>query len=241
MIKVELIDFEKYRPNLLRYASGLLRTKGFGNNKTGELDELAKDIVQNTYLSFHDCNKDAFVTESHLENFLKLVLYRRYSDSLKNTHGIGRYTNKKLGDIDYLDEGKHPFTQSEIDETNVFKALLSDDEQITLDYLLEGFNQKEIAKKMKIGVYAVSVLVKSMKDRYLGTKVSDKVIEETRVAKIVLNSQKPIKQIDHNGVVVKVWDAAVIAAQELDLAASAISNCCKGKRKTHGGFSWSYK
>ena len=93
---------EKYRPNLIKYANGLLKTRGFVNHKSGELDELSKDIVQNTYLSFHRHHKDYFVDENHLNNFLKLCLYRQYQESLYVTKRNAQYTIFKRGEFDQL-------------------------------------------------------------------------------------------------------------------------------------------
>lgn len=45
-------------------------------------------------------------------------------------------------------------------------------------------------------------------------------------------------QMDLNGTEIKKWDSMMIAADTLGLQVSHISNCCYGKRKTHGRFTW---
>ncbi len=40
--------------------------------------------------------------------------------------------------------------------------------------------------------------------------------------------------------VIKNWDSAKAAADELGLTAAHISVVCQGKRKTHGGYAWKY-
>lgn len=52
--------------------------------------------------------------------------------------------------------------------------------------------------------------------------------------------RKPVQQIDKNGNVVAVYESANIAASELGLQNTLISACCHGRRKTTGGFGWSF-
>ena len=47
---------------------------------------------------------------------------------------------------------------------------------------------------------------------------------------------KPVQGIE-TGI---IYDSAKTAAQELQLNASNITQCCKGHRKTHGKFHWKY-
>lgn len=51
----------------------------------------------------------------------------------------------------------------------------------------------------------------------------------------------PIYQLTKDKQIIKEWESAVIAARELNLDASTITKCLKGKLKTHGNFSWRYK
>lgn len=53
---------------------------------------------------------------------------------------------------------------------------------------------------------------------------------------------KEIEQIDKNTLeVIKVWDSLSEVKRQLNISASNISNVCKGKRKTAGGFIWRMK
>lgn len=49
-----------------------------------------------------------------------------------------------------------------------------------------------------------------------------------------------VYQYTIDGRLIKVWDSAQDAAIELGLNQSHIWHCCNNKRKTHGGFKWSY-
>lgn len=51
-----------------------------------------------------------------------------------------------------------------------------------------------------------------------------------------------VEQIDKNTLeVIKVWDSLSEVERQLNISASNISNVCKGKRKTAGGFIWRMK
>ena len=53
---------------------------------------------------------------------------------------------------------------------------------------------------------------------------------------------KEVEQIDKNTLeVIKVWDSLSEVESQLNISASNISNVCKGKRKTAGGFIWKMK
>lgn len=49
-----------------------------------------------------------------------------------------------------------------------------------------------------------------------------------------------VYQYTIDGRLIKVWNSATEVARELGLNQSHIWGCCNNKRKTHGGFKWSY-
>ena len=51
----------------------------------------------------------------------------------------------------------------------------------------------------------------------------------------------PIVQMTKSGEFIKYWKHASYAAKILGLNASSINECCRGKRKSIGGFTWKYK
>lgn len=57
-----------------------------------------------------------------------------------------------------------------------------------------------------------------------------------------ISHSKPVCQCDLNDNVIKVWESGKVAAKELNLYASQISGCCRGKEhfKTCGGFKWHF-
>lgn len=63
-------------------------------------------------------------------------------------------------------------------------------------------------------------------------------VDNTKTA----NSHKiPILQLDKNGQVLKSWSSATDAGNELNLSSSHITSCCRGVRRTCGGYMWRYQ
>lgn len=56
-----------------------------------------------------------------------------------------------------------------------------------------------------------------------------------------LRNQKPVLQYSLNNTLVKEWDSAKLAGDNLNIDSGHIAKCCKGERKSAGGFKWRYK
>ena len=52
--------------------------------------------------------------------------------------------------------------------------------------------------------------------------------------------QKPIVQIDKNGLIIGMYDSIIQIERELGINNSSITKCCKGKQKFAGGYRWMY-
>lgn len=169
MIQIELRDFEIYRNNLLKYASGLLRTRGFSNHKPGELDALAKDIVQNCYLQFQISNKNTFVSENHFESFLKQCLYWNYQNEMDSRNRNTQWILFRQGEFDNLDirkEFKRDLSTEQFDVISKFKEQLTERQNFIVDRLLEGFALFEIAKELEITPQAIDSSIKLIRKKY---------------------------------------------------------------------------
>lgn len=57
-----------------------------------------------------------------------------------------------------------------------------------------------------------------------------------------INSElsKKVIQKDLNGNVIKIWDSISQAAKHLNICCGNITNCCKHRSKSVGGFAWEY-
>lgn len=54
------------------------------------------------------------------------------------------------------------------------------------------------------------------------------------------HNAKKIKQLDKNNNLIRVWECAIDIEREIGIKRSNICKCCKGKRKTTGGYKWEY-
>lgn len=57
---------------------------------------------------------------------------------------------------------------------------------------------------------------------------------------ILNNTSKKINQYDKNNNFIKTWDCMSDIERELNISICNICKCCKGKRKSTGGFIWRY-
>lgn len=172
MIVVELQDFEKYRKKLWRYALGLLRTRGSGNELFEELDEKAKDIVQDCYLRFHNHYQDAFVTENHLFNFLKLCLYRSYMESKNPKNRLQQYNILKDAETtSNLSEDRIPSSHiveiKDRDLVEKFIDTLNSNQRNIVEQLLEGYSSVEIAEQKGVTKQAINSALNFIRKRLL--------------------------------------------------------------------------
>ncbi len=168
MIDVKLEDFEKYRKSLLKQASNLLRNRGF-NFKSDLVKTLSEDIVQNTYIVFHSHSLNTYVSEDHLNNFLRSVIYKQYQNTVDHNRKGGQYILFKKGEFDQLDVNKYDkvYTSEQFDIISNFKEKLTDLECQTLDYLIDGYSQVEISKELNKHVSTIQERVQIIKNKYI--------------------------------------------------------------------------
>ena len=63
----------------------------------------------------------------------------------------------------------------------------------------------------------------------------------TRNKRVAEKKSIPIAQLTLDGKFVKAWKSGIDAAERLGgFSRGNITNCCKGKSKTHGGYRWMY-
>ncbi len=243
MIKVELSDFQVYRSRLLEYAMGLLKTRGSAKTLYSDYKDKAEDIVQECYLVFHKCNLNAFVTEEHLWNYLKLCLYRKYQESIDSRRKDIQYSLFKKSDVESLNLEEHYGDNKYLNDNSCvedFLQKLTIVEKEMMIKLLEGFTHKEIMKILNLNLHRMRSTLDDIKSKYLGSYKSSNEAKVNRTENCIKLSKK-VMQLDMSDKFIKEWDSGAIAAYELDLSASAISNCCKNKRTSHGKFKWKFK
>lgn len=62
----------------------------------------------------------------------------------------------------------------------------------------------------------------------------------SRIERAKEKQVKAISQYDRNGLFIKDWISITEASSTLHIHNGSISECCKGKRKTAGGYVWKY-
>lgn len=62
----------------------------------------------------------------------------------------------------------------------------------------------------------------------------------TCIKRISESKYKPICQFSKDGTLIKIWDGAKQAADELNIDCQHISDCCRCKRETAYGYKWCY-
>lgn len=80
-----------------------------------------------------------------------------------------------------------------------------------------------------------------MYGKHHSDKTRKKMSEAQKGKHINGKCSKPVLQYDLNGNFVKEWPSTMEVQRQLGISNSHISNCCKGKKKTSGGFKWQYK
>jgi DNA-directed RNA polymerase specialized sigma24 family protein len=175
MIEVKLEDFEKYRTKLSTYALNLSKTfsKVSNNIVIAYHKDKAKDIVQDTYLDFHSwvSSGRAFESEHYLFNFLKTSLYRRWTKTRNIKYKSAqfyKFTGSGVYDSEFIENlgnvrnnGENSLYQKDINEQ--LSNVLTDKQKLTLNLLLTGYSQIEIAKLTKVSKQSVNDMLKKIK------------------------------------------------------------------------------
>ena len=80
------------------------------------------------------------------------------------------------------------------------------------------------------------------KRKISAANLGHEVSEKTRLAVALQNKKraKKVLQYDLNLNLINIWDNAEIAHINLNINKSSINACCRGERKTAGGFIWRY-
>lgn len=60
----------------------------------------------------------------------------------------------------------------------------------------------------------------------------------TRNKKVSKIKSKPLKQLDKNNNLIKIWDNSLVASKSLNISSGNIRSCCRGELKTAGGYKW---
>lgn len=181
----------------------------------------------------------------NVENRIKTYKYignRKHQHKLNNSikkYGLENHTFKIIEEcsIEQLNE-------REIYWIHHYKSVI---EGLNLTYGGEGGKQSEEVKNKKS---------KSMTGKKFSEETKKKMSESKKGHNMYTNdwkqkmrdgawksgtSSKPILQYDLEGNFIREWNNMTEAAKYISKSTSAISECCKNKRKTAYGYKWEYK
>lgn len=99
-----------------------------------------------------------------------------------------------------------------------------------------GTRTSRMAAKMKGRKFS-----EEHKAKLRGRKLSEDVIRKISEKKINGKLSKPVVAVDDDGNVVYEFPSTMEAKRKLGLDSSAIAKCCRGERRTCGGYRWYYK
>lgn len=109
-------------------------------------------------------------------------------------------------------------------QKNIFLQIVED--------LKSGMYKCDIAKKYSISTSTVG--------RYFKRATEIGLCEREYKKKHIYNTNKPVDMFDKNNQRISNFPTLTDAANFVGVSVSAISNCCKGKSKTSGGYIWRY-
>lgn len=108
-------------------------------------------------------------------------------------------------------------------------------------------HSEEARQKMreaKLGKKATEETKQKMSEARRGQKRSIEArnkMSEAKKGKPQKWQWKQVIQYTVNDEIIKIWDGIIEASTILKISNGNITRCCKGKRKTAGGFKWRYK
>lgn len=94
---------------------------------------------------------------------------------------------------------------------------------------------KKHAKEHPLTDDEIQKRVERLRQANLGIKRRKESVEKSARAK-----WKKVKQLSKDGELIKVWDSAKEACETLHIQKSTVCQCCKGVKKTAGGYRWEY-
>lgn len=115
---------------------------------------------------------------------------------------------------------------------------------------LTGRKGKPLSEKQKAALLAANIgrvvseeTKRKQSESHKGKKLSEeqkkKISESGKIAQRKCKAVRVV-QFDLNGNQIKIWDCMTDITQELGISQPHICSCCKGERKTTGGFRWEY-
>lgn len=155
--------------------------------------------------------------------------YKRFYDHVRNLR-LQRHHSKYLQNVvnKYGIDGL-VFNILEICDNTLSREKIFEREQYYINKLKPVYNSFDTVHPQ--GRVWTQEERKKLKEKMKGKSFPNFVYEKAR---------KPIYQLDMNGNLITKYISKAVAAKLLNIDPSSISNCTLGKRKSAGGFKWTY-
>lgn len=181
-------------------------------------------------------------------NEYEIFFIKRYKTlNIQNGYNVaeGGYNNPFVGKTEKeMDEFKRKVSESRkgqmIGENNPFYGKKHTEEtknKISKNHAnVSGENNPNYGKQMS----------ESQKEKLRQINIGKIISEETKnkISRAMKGKNNPRAkmtiQYDKQGKIVKIWDYAKQASEELGINTDSITRCCRGEGKSAGGFYWKY-
>ena len=193
-------------------------------------------------------NKTYIVYMHRCPNDKKYIGVTRVKTYSRFHGGSGyRYNKEFYSDIKKYGWGniEHIIVSENIDKEQAYKLEQELIKKYNTTNFKNGYNKQNGGEKNK----NTDEIKQKIRNARLGTKLKETTKQKLRKQKIgkknPMYGKKPtnckkVNQYDLNNNFIKTWNDIHEAEKELNIFRSNIIKCCKGERKSCGGFKWSY-
>lgn len=205
-------------------------------------DKLTKYMIKDGFIS----RDSAIEYETKLiQDSIDDVLNRNYHIPGKGFHTVG--LSRKISDEQrklISKNSKKYWDQFSLEERRELLKNCNHNKPHTIEArqkmsnMLRGKNHSEKTKK-KMSESHKGIIKDDVWRQNLSESLSGKPKSEEHIAKLRDCHKIPVVQMDLDGNVIREWDSQLDAKKELGI--THITDVCKGRSKTAGGFRWKYK
>jgi len=122
-----------------------------------------------------------------------------------------------------------------------FNTLESENLNCKLPKLGDTYNVTSNETRLKMSSWQIGRKMSNEAKLKMSIQKKGKKFSLERKIKMGINFKKPILQYDLQDNFIKEWASATDASKALKINSGHISTCCRGQRKTIGGFKWKLK
>lgn len=228
--EIELISF--YKSNQLEFGYNVDN----GGNCLGKLSKETREKISKSNKGKHAKEKNPFYGKHHNEDSRKrMSISHKGQKPWNKGKSMSEETKKKISEAN---KGRI------ISEETRLKMSISNVGKHTITR--ENLEKMRQARKYEFDPWNKGVkncysneTIEKMRNAKIGKKLSEEHRKNISKANKGKNYIK-VSQYDKTGKYIKTYNSMIEAAEKSGCYVSKISCCCKGKRKTTGGYIWKY-